>query len=69
MLTHLALRMLMALQSVGTRIQDEDAQTLAEYSLIITVVAVGVVLLAVMVFRDAVAGAFNAALPCLTGSC
>ncbi len=51
------------------RSRGETGQTLAEYSLIITVIAVGLVLLAMLVFRDALADAFNAATACLDGSC
>ena len=51
------------------RSRGESGQTLAEYSLIITVIAVGLVLLAMLIFRDALAGAFNAATACLDGSC
>jgi Flp pilus assembly pilin Flp len=68
MLTGLALRILVALQSVPAA-QDEDGQTLAEYSLIIGVIAVAIVGIALVVFRDALAGAFNGVIPCLTGSC
>lgn len=68
MLTGLALRILVALQSVAT-VQHEDGQTLAEYSLIIGVIGVAIVGLAVVVFRDALTGAFTGVIPCLTGSC
>ena len=69
MLNDAALRMLSALQGLTQRFQREDGQTLAEYSLIVTTIAVAVVVLSVIVFRDAIAGAFNSVLPCLTGSC
>lgn len=49
--------------------RNEHGQTLAEYSLIITVVAVGLVLLAMLIFRDALAGAFDSATACLDGTC
>ena len=44
-------------------------QTLAEYSLIVTVVAVAVTVAAVVVFRTQVAGAFTAATSCFDGDC
>jgi Flp pilus assembly pilin Flp len=69
MLTNVALRLFFAIQGIGTRADDESGQTLAEYSLIITVIAVGVVVLGILVFRDTLAAAFNSTLPCLTGSC
>ena len=47
----------------------ERAQTLAEYGLILTLVAVAVVVPAAVIFRDALAQAYNDAAPCLTGSC
>jgi Flp pilus assembly pilin Flp len=47
----------------------QDGQTLAEYGLIVTVVAVALVGLALIVFRDSLAGAFDAVLACLDGSC
>ena len=69
MLTTVALRILMALQGIGARTLDEDGQTLAEYSLIISTIAVGTVTIAIVVFRDTLAATFNSAIPCLTGSC
>ena len=44
-------------------------QTLAEYSLIITIIAVGTVMLALIVFRTSLVGAFAAVGGCLDGSC
>jgi Flp pilus assembly pilin Flp len=68
MLTGVALRILGALQGIGT-VQDEDGQTLAEYSLIIGVIGVAIVGIAMVVFRDTLAAAFTGVIPCLTGSC
>ncbi len=47
----------------------ERGQTLAEYSLIVTVVAVGVVAISVMFFSSAVAGTFDSVTACFGGSC
>jgi Flp pilus assembly pilin Flp len=69
MLNDLLLHALAAGQTLRVRTQDDSGQTLAEYGLIITVIAVGLVLLAMMVFRDALAGAFNAATGCLDSVC
>ncbi len=44
----------------------EEGQTLAEYSLIITVIAVGVVVTSMVVFRGALAGAFSTAAECIS---
>jgi Flp pilus assembly pilin Flp len=44
-------------------------QTLAEYSLIITVIAVGVVVIGMTVFRNELIGAFHTSSSCLDGSC
>ena len=47
----------------------QEGQTLAEYSMIITLIAVAVVILAVVVFREALAGTFTSVAGCLSGSC
>jgi Flp pilus assembly pilin Flp len=69
MVTDTALRILIALQFAGSRLRAERGQTLAEYSLIITVIAVGTVLLAMIVFRGTLIAAFSSASRCLDGSC
>ncbi len=51
------------------RTEGEDGQTLAEYGLIVTVIAVGVVVTAMIVFRDVLAAGFDAGTRCLTGLC
>ena len=48
---------------------DEKGQTLAEYGLIMAVIAVAVVITAVTLFRVAITNAFNAATNCLDGNC
>jgi Flp pilus assembly pilin Flp len=48
---------------------DQCGQTLAEYSLIVTIIAVGTAVLALIVFRTSLTGAFNSVLSCLDGSC
>lgn len=52
-----------------TLITHERAQTLAEYSLILSLVAVGVVLPTLLLFRGEMAAAFNSATNCLDGTC
>lgn len=69
MLKDLALRVLVALQAIETKVKDEEGQTLAEYGLIMAVIAVAVVIAAVVAFRGAIVGAFNGATKCLSGSC
>ena len=48
---------------------DERGQTLAEYGLILTVVAVGVVVPTMILFRTALASGFTSMTNCLNGSC
>jgi len=69
MLKDLALRVLVALQGIESKTRDEDGQTLAEYGLIMALIAVSVVVLAVVAFRTAIIGAFDNATSCLGGSC
>jgi len=69
MLTDVAVRMLVAVHALESRLRDEDGQTLAEYGLITSVVVISTILLAVIVFKDAIIGAFNRASTCLGGSC
>ncbi len=47
----------------------EAGQTLAEYSLILTLVAVGVVVISAVFFSSAVAGTFDSVTACFGGSC
>lgn len=69
MIQELALRALAAWQSFEARMKDEHGQTLAEYGLIMAIIAVAVVVLAVVAFRTAIVGAFNDATGCLDGNC
>jgi Flp pilus assembly pilin Flp len=48
---------------------QQRAQTLAEYGLIISVIAVGVVIPTMLIFRQTLIDAYNAAASCLDGSC
>ncbi len=63
------LRALTGWHELRIRLQDEEGQTLAEYGLIMAVIAVAVVVSAVVVFRGAIVTAFNGAVDCLDGSC
>jgi Flp pilus assembly pilin Flp len=63
------LRLVVGLQGLRTRLADEEGQTLAEYGLIMAVIAVAVVVGAVVLFRTAIVNAFNGAIDCLDGSC
>ncbi|HYM16512.1 MAG TPA: Flp family type IVb pilin [Dehalococcoidia bacterium] len=69
MFGNLALRIMAGLRSLEARSQDEEGQTLAEYGLIMAVIAVAVVIIAVVAFRSAIVSAFNGATKCLSGSC
>ena len=68
MLQELALRALVAFKMIEAKTKDEDGQTLAEYGLIMAVIAVAVVVAAGIAFRDAIVGAFNGATDCLDGT-
>ena len=65
----LAVWILVALRDLQSRISDEEGQTLAEYGLIMAVIAVAVVAAAAVAFRGAIIGAFSNATTCLSGSC
>jgi len=69
MLSTLVFRVLFAIESATSKLTDEEGQTLAEYGLIMAVIAVAVIALAVIAFRDAIIGAFGRATTCLSGSC
>jgi Flp pilus assembly pilin Flp len=60
---------LLTWQAPKIEMSDEKGQTLAEYGLIMAVIAVAVVVTAVTVFRAAIIGAFNSATTCLSGTC
>ncbi len=72
MLNQLALRVFVALSSVAhsieSKMKDEEGQTLAEYGLIMAVIAVAVVVAAGVAFRNAIVGSFNKASNCLNGT-
>jgi Flp pilus assembly pilin Flp len=60
---------LMCWEGSQLRVSDEKGQTLAEYGLIMAVIAVAVVVTAVTLFRGAIITAFNSATGCLDGTC
>jgi Flp pilus assembly pilin Flp len=68
MIQELALRALVAIKMIQVKTQDEDGQTLAEYGLIMAVIAVAVVVAAGIAFREAIVGAFTSATDCLSGA-
>jgi Flp pilus assembly pilin Flp len=63
------LRLVVGVQGLRSRLADEEGQTLAEYGLIMAVIAVAVIVGAVIAFRGAIKSAFNSALDCLDGDC
>ena len=69
MLGQLALRMYLGLNRLVERARDEEGQTLAEYGLIMAVVAVSVMVIAAVAMRGGIINAFNNASTCLGGSC
>ena len=62
------LRVMVGLRGLEARLSDEEGQTLAEYGLIMAVIAVAVVVAAGVAFQGAITGAFNAATACITGA-
>lgn len=65
MLTNIAVRALLAFKSIENKIRDDEGQTLAEYGLIMAVIAVAVVVAAGVTFRGAIIGAFDTSTDCL----
>lgn len=47
----------------------ERAQTLAEYALLTSFIVVGVMVLALIAFRDAIPAGYDAMAGCLSGGC
>lgn len=68
MITELALYALVAVQGLRAKLTREDGQTLAEYGLIMAVIAVAVVVLAGIAFRSAIIGSFQDSVECLNNS-
>ena len=65
-MTDVALRLLITLETLGSRgKRNDDGQTLAEYSLIISAIAVAVVIISVVAFRETLADTWNSAADCL----
>ena len=62
------LRVMVGLNGLQDRLSDEEGQTLAEYGLIMAVIAVAVVVAAGVAFQGAITGAFNEATACITGA-
>ncbi len=69
MIKDLALKVLVAIQSLETKVKDEEGQTLAEYGLNMAGIAGAVVVAAVVAFRGAIVTAFDSATNCLDGTC
>ena len=69
LLNEAILRVLTGWHGLEARANDEEGQTLAEYGLIMAVIAVAVVVTAVTLFRTQIIAAFTAATACLTGTC
>ena len=67
MLNELALKVLVAIKGVASKFEDEEGQTLAEYGLIMAVIAVAVVVGGGILFKDAIVGSFGRSTDCLSG--
>lgn len=63
------LRVLTGWQNLQARMTDEEGQTLAEYGVLLAVVAAFIAAGVLIVFRGAIVTAFDAATACLDGSC
>ena len=68
MVNDIALRLLVEWNAFQARLRDDDGQTLAEYGLIMAVIAVAVIVLAGIAFREAIAGALNDTTECINGA-
>ena len=69
LLNEALLRVLTGWHELQARSKDEDGQTLAEYGLIMAVIAVAVVVTSVTLFRTQIIAAFTSATDCLDGAC
>jgi Flp pilus assembly pilin Flp len=72
MMKNLALRVLVTLQGIESKVtstfKDEEGQTLAEYGLIMAVIAVAVIVAAAVAFKGAIVDSFQGATDCLNGT-
>lgn len=68
MLVLLGVRLFLVLRSVTDRAADEDGQTIAEYGLIMAFLAVSVIALAIIGFRDQIVNVFTDVTQCITSS-
>lgn len=69
LLNEALLRVLTGWHELQARSKDENGQTLAEYGLIMAVIAVAVVVTSVTLFRVQIIAAFESATDCLDGAC
>lgn len=69
MFNQLLLKFVVTLQGIASSASDEEGQTLAEYGLIVAVIAVAVIAAAAVAFRGGIISAFDSATKCLGGSC
>ena len=60
--------LLVAAASFGAAVHKEQGQTLAEYGLLLTLVAVGVIVPTLILMRGALAGAFGDVSDCILGT-
>lgn len=67
--SELVLHILAKAQGAVYDTRSQRGQTLAEYGLIMTIIAVAIVGLALLAFRDVLSGAFDSVVDCLDGAC
>jgi Flp pilus assembly pilin Flp len=68
MVTNVGHWLLCKLQVLTLRARDESGQTLAEYGLIVALIATAIVVLAVFTFKEAIVSSFSGAETCLTNA-
>ena len=63
-----AMYVLAALHNLRSKTQDEHGQTLAEYGIMMSVIAVAIMVTAMIVFKGALVGQLNKSTNCLNGA-
>ncbi len=56
-------------QAYRRRLADQIGQTLAEYAMIVSLVAAALIVFALVTYRDNIAGSFSSAASCVQGVC
>lgn len=67
MINEWGLRALVSWQALRRKLGDQEGQTLAEYGLIMSFIAVATIVMAVVGFRGVIESTFHAAADCING--